>query len=141
MPKPRSRIEYGPVTAKLCVLAIFAGLRQPPAVVCCLPHKSTLECRAVVGRAFPALAGMNRGRQVDRRDGETGIDGFNPSRVVTPGSLKDFVDLVVPILQERGVYKRDYAPGTLREKLFGQSQWRPATHPAAARRGPVPDAR
>jgi hypothetical protein len=53
---------------------------------------------------------------------ETDIDGFNLSRIVTPESLEDFVDLVVPILQERGAYKRDYMPGTLREKLFGRSQ-------------------
>jgi FMN-dependent oxidoreductase (nitrilotriacetate monooxygenase family) len=67
---------------------------------------------------------------------ETGVDGFNLSRIVTPESLGDFVDLVVPILQERGVYKRDYRPGTLREKLFGRPLL-PATHPAALHRRPV----
>src|SRR5260221_7838444 len=61
---------------------------------------------------------------------DTGIDGFNLSRVVTPESLEDFVDLVVPVLQERGVYKREYAPGTLREKLYGAGRARlPAAHP------------
>jgi long-chain alkane monooxygenase len=53
---------------------------------------------------------------------ETGIDGFNLSRIVTPESLEDFVDLVVPILQDRRFYKRDYMPGTLREKLFGDAR-------------------
>jgi FMN-dependent oxidoreductase (nitrilotriacetate monooxygenase family) len=67
---------------------------------------------------------------------ETDIDGFNLSRVVTPESLRDFVDLVVPILQERGVYKRDYRPGTLREKLFGRARLPPA-HPAARYRRPA----
>jgi hypothetical protein len=66
---------------------------------------------------------------------ETGVDGFNISRVVTPETLEDFVDLVVPILQERGIYKRDYAEGTLREKLFGQGQaLLPDTHPGASYR-------
>jgi hypothetical protein len=64
---------------------------------------------------------------------ETGIDGFNLSRIVTPESLEDFVDLVVPILQDRGVFKRDYAAGTLREKLFGGARL-PQTHPAASHR-------
>jgi long-chain alkane monooxygenase len=64
---------------------------------------------------------------------ETGIDGFNLSRIVMPESLEDFVDLVVPVLQDRGVYKRDYAAGTLREKLFGDARL-PATHPAASQR-------
>jgi alkanesulfonate monooxygenase SsuD/methylene tetrahydromethanopterin reductase-like flavin-dependent oxidoreductase (luciferase family) len=34
-----------------------------------------------------------------------------------PSGLAEFVDTVVPLLQERGVHKRDYAPGTLREQL------------------------
>jgi long-chain alkane monooxygenase len=55
---------------------------------------------------------------------ETGIDGFNLSRVVTPEGLEDFVDLVVPILQERGVYKTAYREGTLRQKLFGSASGR-----------------
>ncbi len=66
---------------------------------------------------------------------ETGIDGFNLSRIVTPESLEDFVDLVVPILQARGVYKKDYASGTLREKLFGH-RLLPEQHPAAGFREP-----
>jgi len=71
---------------------------------------------------------------------ETDIDGFNLSRIVTPEGLEDFVDLVVPILQERGVYKRDYLPGALREKLFARSRLLPASHPAAAHRRPTPSA-
>jgi len=46
------------------------------------------------------------------------IDGINLPRTVAPESLSDFVDLVVPVLQERGLFKADYAEGTLREKLF-----------------------
>jgi FMN-dependent oxidoreductase (nitrilotriacetate monooxygenase family) len=64
---------------------------------------------------------------------DTDIDGFNLSRVVTPEGLEDFVDLVVPLLQERGIYKRDYAEGTLREKLFGRGRARLArSHPGAS---------
>jgi long-chain alkane monooxygenase len=37
----------------------------------------------------------------------------------------------VPELQKRGVYRTQYAPGTLREKLFGAGPRLPATHPAA----------
>jgi FMN-dependent oxidoreductase (nitrilotriacetate monooxygenase family) len=72
---------------------------------------------------------------------ETDIDGFNLSRIVTPESLEDFVDLVVPILQERGAYKRDYLPGTLREKLFGRLRLLPSSHPAAAHRQPATSGR
>ncbi|MCP1845566.1 FMN-dependent oxidoreductase (nitrilotriacetate monooxygenase family) [Bradyrhizobium sp. USDA 4524] len=59
---------------------------------------------------------------------DTGIDGFNLSRVVAPDGLEDFVDLVVPILQERGVYKTSYREGTLRQKLFGRSARLPEPH-------------
>ena len=63
---------------------------------------------------------------------ETDIDGFNLAYAVTPETFSDIVDLVVPELQRRGVYKLDYAPGTLREKLFAAGQARlPANHPAA----------
>ncbi|KGD76734.1 N5,N10-methylene tetrahydromethanopterin reductase [Tatumella morbirosei] len=65
---------------------------------------------------------------------ETGIDGFNLTRIVNPQSYIDFIDLVVPELQQRGRYKTAYPPGTFREKLFGQSARLPATHPAAQAR-------
>ncbi len=62
------------------------------------------------------------------------VDGFNLSRTVMPECLQSFIELVVPILQERGVYKSAYAPGTYREKLFGQGPLLPSTHPAARHR-------
>ncbi len=66
---------------------------------------------------------------------DTGVDGFNVSYAVTPESFEDFVDLVIPELQRRGAFKRDYREGTLREKLLGPGRARlPASHPAAAHR-------
>ncbi len=62
---------------------------------------------------------------------ETDIDGFNLAYAVTPESFEDFVALVVPELQRRGVYKRDYASGTYREKLFGRGPHLAMPHPAA----------
>ncbi|HLY45500.1 MAG TPA: 5,10-methylene tetrahydromethanopterin reductase, partial [Stellaceae bacterium] len=62
----------------------------------------------------------------------TGVDGFNLAYAVTPESFEDFVDLVVPELTRRGAYKRDYRPGTYREKLFGPGRAHLAPpHPAA----------
>ncbi len=62
---------------------------------------------------------------------ETDVDGFNLAYALTPGTFKDLADLVVPELQVRGLFKHDYAPGTLREKLFGRGPRLPASHPAA----------
>lgn len=46
-----------------------------------------------------------------------GADGFNLMPPALPGSLEDFVDHVVPVLQRRGLFRRDYAGTTLREHL------------------------
>jgi alkanesulfonate monooxygenase len=63
---------------------------------------------------------------------ETGIDGFNLAYAVMPETFADFVEHVVPVLQRRGAYKRDYREGTLREKLYGPGRARlPEDHPAA----------
>jgi FMN-dependent oxidoreductase (nitrilotriacetate monooxygenase family) len=62
---------------------------------------------------------------------EADVDGFNLSRTVMPECLEAFVDLVVPVLQERGIYKTAYAPGAYREKLFGAGARLPESHPAA----------
>ncbi|MDI4233928.1 LLM class flavin-dependent oxidoreductase [Bradyrhizobium sp. Arg237L] len=72
---------------------------------------------------------------------ETDVDGFNLFRLVVPESLNAFVDLVVPELQSRGVYKTAYRDGTLREKLFpGRGPRLHATHPGAGFRRPATDA-
>ncbi len=59
-----------------------------------------------------------------------GVDGFNLARTVVPECIDDVVDLLVPILQERGVYKTAYGRGTYREKLFGRARL-PVSHAAA----------
>ncbi|MDE1168311.1 MAG: LLM class flavin-dependent oxidoreductase [Pseudomonas sp.] len=59
---------------------------------------------------------------------ETGLDGFNLARTVTPESYADFIDLVVPELQRRGRYKTAYDTGTLRQKLFEADARLPARH-------------
>ncbi|MDR5800241.1 LLM class flavin-dependent oxidoreductase [Caballeronia sp. LZ001] len=64
---------------------------------------------------------------------QTGIDGFNLSHALLPGTHEDFVDLVVPELRRRGVYKPAYRAGTLREKLYGEGAAHlAAPHPAAS---------
>lgn len=46
-----------------------------------------------------------------------GCDGFNIMFPYVPGGLDDFVDKVVPELQRRGIYRREYEGRTLRENL------------------------
>ena len=44
-------------------------------------------------------------------------DGFNVMPPFFPGQFDDFAELVVPILQERGLFRADYAGTTLRDHL------------------------
>jgi len=48
---------------------------------------------------------------------EEGCDGFNIMFPFVPEGLDDFVDKVVPELQRRGLFRRDYEGETLRENL------------------------
>jgi FMN-dependent oxidoreductase (nitrilotriacetate monooxygenase family) len=50
---------------------------------------------------------------------ETGIDGFNLAFALAHESMRDVVELIVPELQARGVYRKAYAGGTLRDQLLG----------------------
>lgn len=62
---------------------------------------------------------------------ESGIDGLNIIQWTMPGSYVDFADHVAPVLQERGLMKREYSAGTLREKLFrGRDARLSGPHPA-----------
>ncbi|MFF3171231.1 NtaA/DmoA family FMN-dependent monooxygenase [Streptomyces sp. NPDC057900] len=55
-------------------------------------------------------------------------DGFILAPHITPGGLDEFADRVVPLLQERGVYRTEYEGTTLRDHLG-------LDHPDDAREG------
>ena len=65
----------------------------------------------------------------------TSIDGYNLTFAVMPETFDDVVDLVVPELQRRGVYRTRYDDGPLRHKLFGRGPHLPAMH--AGRRATI----
>jgi long-chain alkane monooxygenase len=66
-----------------------------------------------------------------------GADGFNLAYMITPGTFKDFIDGVVPVLQRRGLMQTEYEEGTFREKLFGRGRSRLlGRHPGARYRRP-----
>jgi len=46
-----------------------------------------------------------------------GADGFNIMSPVLPGGLQDFIELVLPELRRRGLFRHDYQGSTLREHL------------------------
>ena len=86
-----------------------------------------------IGGRYPKIVG-DGGQVADElgswvEEGE--IDGFNLTRTVVPESYEDFVDFVVPALQDRGLYKTEYAEGSLRNKLFGEGDRLPGRHVGA----------
>ena len=50
---------------------------------------------------------------------DTDLDGFNLVFAVRPETFERVTDLLIPELQRRDRYKREYTPGPLRQKLFG----------------------
>ncbi|PYC46071.1 N5,N10-methylene tetrahydromethanopterin reductase [Pseudomonas soli] len=104
-------------------------------------RRRLLEQHALGGR-YVTLVG-DPGQVAEQLIGwldDTGLDGFNLTRTVTPESFEAFIDLVVPELQCRGRYKTGYAEGTLREKLFASDHPHlPADHPGSSYRNtPTP---
>ena len=97
-------------TKRMLVNQFVLGSRQPPIV----------GSAAEVADALQAWVA------------EADVDGFNLSRTVAPECWESVVDLLVPELQARGVYKTGYAAGTYREKLFGAGPRLQPPHPAAA---------
>ena len=50
---------------------------------------------------------------------ETGCHGFNITPATVPGGYDAFVDRVVPILQDKGIFRQQYESTTLRGNLLG----------------------
>ncbi|WP_060512020.1 LLM class flavin-dependent oxidoreductase [Pseudomonas sp. NBRC 111124] len=89
-----------------------------------------------IGGDGPVLVGSAQtvADQLQEWVDETGVDGFNLASVVAPETFEAVVDLLVPELQARGVFKRAYQPGTLRNKLFGRGDRLGGAHPVVALR-------
>lgn len=98
--------------------------------------RRSLVQQYVLGGRYPAIVGdaVQVADELQSWVDDTGIDGFNLTRTVVPECFEDFIDLVVPELQARGLHKTQYTPGGLRHKLFGHGDRLPHTHPAAAYR-------
>jgi FMN-dependent oxidoreductase (nitrilotriacetate monooxygenase family) len=85
---------------------------------------------AGLGTTSPVVVGTPEqvADEFERWHSEVGVDGINVKEVVRPGTLRDFVDLVVPELRERGLVPEESESGTLRERTFGRRHL-PDDHP------------
>lgn len=83
-----------------------------------LYHGLTLGSEAIVGTPEQI---------VDRLEElvvEGGVDGFNIRQTVSPSTLEEFIDYVVPELVRRGLYETSYDGETIREHYFGKGNER-----------------
>lgn len=89
-----------------------------------------LEDRRVNGVNGTIFVGTPEGvvDQAEEFVAQTEIDGFMLQTFVTPGTYRDFIDLVLPVLVSRGLAKTDYSGATLRENLFGAGPQLPGEH-------------
>ena len=92
-------------------------------------RRKLLEQHALGGRYITLVGSPEQvADELESWISETGLDGFNLTRIVTPESYVDFIELVIPELQRRGSYKTEYAQGTLREKVFHDTARLPSQH-------------
>lgn len=100
--------------------------------------KNDLKAQHVLGGRYPLIVGSGAtvAEKLIQLIDETGIDGFNLTRTVAPESHHDFIRLVIPELQQRGRYKTEYEPGSLRHKLFNQGDRLSTSHPVQQFRCP-----
>jgi FMN-dependent oxidoreductase (nitrilotriacetate monooxygenase family) len=79
-----------------------------------------LALRVAAGRGHHVIVGTPEeiANQMQLWFETRAADGFNVMPPYFPGGLKDFTETVVPILQERGLFRTDYEGTTLRD-YFG----------------------
>lgn len=100
-----------------------ARMSTPPALVR-LARRENLTLRQVAMRMAAArthwlLKGTPQhvADQLEHWFRNEAADGFNLLPQIVPGSISEFVDLVVPELQRRGLFRTAYEGRTLRENL------------------------
>ncbi len=74
--------------------------------------------------------------EIERWLDEVGIDGINLLQYHSLDTARDFIELVVPVLRERGRLRREYDEHeSLRDRIFGAGDRLPGRHFAARYRG------
>lgn len=95
--------------------------------IAAVAHRENLTIRETYERFLPSFGhvvmigdGKTIADQIEDWYCSSACDGFNIHVGYQPDGLVQFVDHVIPELQRRGIYKTEYGPGTLRDKLgFG----------------------
>lgn len=112
----QGRVKHGDsfaVAAKWRALSEAKGLSIRQTVI------ETTSRQSFIGTARSVAAAMDEFVSTDA------ADGFILVPHLTPGGLDDFVDQVVPLLQERGAFRTEYTGTTLRSHLgLSEPAWK-----------------
>ena len=113
-----------PVDGPLPEPPASAGQEGRQRVVLDMAKRENLSIREVYQRVAGARghrmihgSGKDVADELEQWYSSGAADGFNIMPPVFPGGLKKFVDLVIPELQRRGLFRREYEGATLRENL------------------------
>lgn len=67
---------------------------------------------------------------------DVGVDGINLTQYHSYDTARDFIELVVPVLRQRGRLRPEYDPDeSLRDRIFGAGDRLPDRHYATRYRG------
>lgn len=126
--KPEDELTYVDTNAGRSALASFSS--ADPSRVWTVAE--AVEYVSIGGRG-PVIAGTPQqvADEMQAWMDENDLDGFNLTYVSAHGTFQDVVELLVPELQRRGVYRERYEPGSYREKLFEDAARLPSNHPGA----------
>ncbi len=118
----KSTVQEGGMSASLNSL-ISALPKNGPATVRDVLN-ARLNNRRIVGTPQQIADELERWQDA----GLGGVVIAGPLRLTTNA---EFVDYVIPVLQDRGLAQREYTPGTIRNKIMGYGDHLPESHPAA----------
>jgi FMN-dependent oxidoreductase (nitrilotriacetate monooxygenase family) len=117
-------ISHLPLDEPLPELPVSDGTRSRSRLLAALAKREQLTIRQLAYRVAGSRGhGIILGTPEQIADHieewfvQGGADGFNIMPPYFPGGLNDFVDLVVPELQRRGLFRTEYEGRTLRENL------------------------
>lgn len=88
-------------------------------------NKSRIAEYLLLGGVIPKVVGGPQTvvDELERWVEDGGVDGFNLSHIVNPGSFDDMIEFLLPELSKRGLFKNQVAKegATAREVFFGQA--------------------
>lgn len=88
-------------------------------------NKARIAEYLLLGGVIPKIVGSPKSvvDELERWVEIGGIDGFNLTHIVNPGSFEDMIQFLLPELRRRGLYrtKAEKEGATTREVFFGQS--------------------